>query len=62
VGIYLILLGLWFWLGASAMILGIITLALGIVVILVPAIINYIFALYLIIAGIIAIGRFYGWF
>ena len=61
-GFYLILLGLWLWFGASAMIAGIITLAIGIVVMFVPAILNYIFGLYLIVAGIIALGHYFGWF
>jgi hypothetical protein len=62
VGIYLILLGLWLWLGASSMIAGIITLAAGIVVLVVPSILNFIFAIYLIVAGVLAIGHYYGWF
>jgi hypothetical protein len=62
VGVYLILLGLWLWLSATAVIVGIVTLVFGIVVILVPSILNYIFGLYLIIAGGLAIGHYYGWF
>jgi hypothetical protein len=62
VGIYFILLGLWLWLGAAALIPGIVTLAIGIVVMIFPTILNYIFGLYLIVAGVIAIGHYYGWF
>jgi uncharacterized membrane protein HdeD (DUF308 family) len=62
VGIYLILLGLWFIFAASSLIIGIVTIGVGIFVMFFPDILNFIFGIYLIAAGIIAIGHYLRWF
>jgi len=66
VGIYLIIIGLLFiftmGFATVPLIVGIIMLIFGIIVMVNPAILNVMVAIALIIQGVVAIARHFGWF